>query len=215
MSCPSPCKNTVPSPVFLCENGVSVEHVTHTAGSDKKFSKLRMPAIISWAQSLLWSLHNMINDHLVKTKHDSINNIYIHWWVQASLTVAIHLITVRTLCAANAAKGDFLLTISLWPHYYRQRFCNSTNWTPFERRLESTLYNQSIAYLALPRTHLTNSTLPNNINSIAPDTQNLKNQDIQSFLLFRHLLHSNRYFVYGQFLPLFRIENSFQCRSFL
>ena len=95
--------------LYFCVKMECLLNMSHTQpnakgnGSDKKFSKLRMPAIISWAQSLLWSLHNMINDHLVKTKHDSINNIYIHWWVQASLTVAIHLITVRTLCAAKTS----------------------------------------------------------------------------------------------------------------
>ena len=70
--------------LYFCVKMECLLNMSHTQpnakrnGSDKKFSKLRMPAIISWAQSLLWSLHNMINDHLVKTKHDSINNIYIY-----------------------------------------------------------------------------------------------------------------------------------------
>ena len=93
----------------LCENGVC--WTCHTAkckrnGSDKKFSKhalLLLPKIQLGPILASQELHNMINDHLVKTKHDSINNIYIHWWVQASLTVAIHLIAVEEYILAKTS----------------------------------------------------------------------------------------------------------------
>ena len=106
--CPSPAWVTKNMSCALCENGVC--WTCHTAkckrnGSDKKFSKHALLPKIQLGPILAsQELHNMINDHLVKTKHDSINNIYIHWWVQASLTVAIHLIAESRALKSSLAK---------------------------------------------------------------------------------------------------------------